>query len=342
MQPPYRLLWAAAVTGAGLLLLYFLLPYTLPFLLALLLAAIIDRPVDALERRLRLPRGLVVAIVLAGAVGAAGLVAGVVLANVAAELDALYRRLPQYSDLWRAALEEALGRLERLRAMMPRPVGELLARSVEDALSLVGQSVSGLLGQVQRLPDWFASLLIAAVTTYFLSRDKRGLAAAYLRLLPPAWHGRLFELKRYIAVGSLGWVRGYLILLGVTFAVATAALRAFGVGYAWLLGLLAALLDVMPLVGPSGVFLPIIAFFALGGETGRALGLALVWAAMVLLRQVLEARVMGAQLGVHPLTMIFALYTGVKVFGANGLWLAPFIVVAVKAAYTVLYPAGRA
>lgn len=339
MQPPYRhLLVAALSTSLGILLLYFLLPYTLPFLLAALLTAIIDRPVDLLERRLRLPRGIVVTIVLGAAVLAFGLFIGLVVTNVSAELEVFYRALPMYADQWRLSLEEGLGRLKALSAVLPHPVGSLLEGSLEGWVSLLASSASGLLRQVQHLPNLFASLFIAAITTFFLSRDKRGLASAYFRLLPKAWHERLFQLKRHISAGSLGLVRGQLILLSMTFILATTAFSAFGVGYAWLLGLLAALLDVMPMVGPSGVFLPIIVHMALTDEIGRAVGLATVWAAILVLRQILEARVMGAQLGVHPLTMIFALYTGVKVFGINGLWLAPFIVISVKAVYTVIYP----
>lgn len=82
---------AALSTSLGILLLYFLLPYTLPFLLAALLTAIIDRPVDLLERRLRLPRGIVVTIVLGAAVLAFGLFIGLVVTNVSAELEVFYR-----------------------------------------------------------------------------------------------------------------------------------------------------------------------------------------------------------------------------------------------------------
>lgn len=342
MQPPYRnLLIATGATAVGVFLLYLLLPYTLPFLLAALLTAVIDRPVDYLERRLRLPRGLVVAFVLCAAVVGFGLFMALLIANIAAELEVFYQALPSYSEQWRASLERLLEHVKHFSSHMPHPLDELLSGGLENWVTVLAAGVSGLMGQLQHLPNLFTSLFIAAVTTYFLSRDKRGLAAAYLRLIPAGWHQRLFELKRHIAAGSLGLVRSQVILLCFTFLLATTAFKAFGVGYAWLLGLLTALLDVMPMVGPSGVFLPLIVYMATVDAMGRAIGLALVWAALLLLRQILEVRVMGAQLGVHPLTMIFAIYTGVKLFGANGLWLAPFIVIAVKAVFTVVYPTAR-
>lgn len=342
MQPPYRYLLVAALTaGLALLLLYLLLPYTLPFLFAALLAAIIDRPVDYLERRTRWPRGIVVALVLMGAVlSLAGFLA-LLVANLASELEVFYRALPGYAEQWRTFVERFVDGMQSLSAVLPGPVYTLLTGSVEDLTSVLAGGASELLAKVKHLPNIFASLFIAAFTTFFLSRDKRGLATAYMRLLPPTWHQWLFRLKRQIAAGSLGLVRGQLILICCTFVLSTAAFSAFGISYAWLLGLLTALLDVMPMVGPSGVFLPVVLQLALAGHVGRAAGLAAVWAALLLLRQILEVKVMGSQLGVHPLTMIFALYTGVRLFGLNGLWLGPFIVITMKAAYTVLCEVGE-
>lgn len=306
-----------------------------------MLAAVIDRPVDYLERRLHLPRGVIVCIVLGVAVASGTLLMALVITNIATEVEVFTRDLPTYASAWKASLTELIDSLENVSARMPHPLDDLLASSVEGLVALLATAASGLLSQVQYLPGFFASLFIAAIATFFLSRDKRSLASVYMQYIPNTWHPRLFELKRHIADGSLGLVRGQLILFCITFTLATAGFSAFGVRYAWVLGVIAACLEVMPMVGPSGVFLPIIVHLGLSHEIGRAVGLATVWAALLILRQILEPRVMGAQLGVHPLTMIFALYTGVKVFGMNGLWLAPFLVIAVKAVYTVMYPLGR-
>lgn len=343
MQPPYRhLLVATFLTGGTILLLHFLLPYTLPFLLAALLAAVIDRPVDYLERRLALPRGVIVCFVLLAAVASGTLLLALVISNVATEIEVFYRALPTYATQWRASLTSLIDNLESVSARMPHPLDDFLASSLEGMFALLASAASGLLSQVQHLPNVFASLFIAVIATFFLSRDKRRLATSYFRLIPSTWHARLFELKRNIAAGSLGLVRGQMILFCITFTLTAVGFGAFGIRYAWLLGLLAAFLDVMPMVGPSGVFLPIIIHLGFAGEIGRAIGLGTVWIALLLFRQILEPRVMGSQLGVHPLTMIFTLYTGVKLFGLNGLWLGPFIVIAVKAVYAMIYPPAQA
>lgn len=342
MEPPYRhLLYTTIITGVGLVALYVLLPYTLPFLLAALLSAVIDKPVDYLERRLPLSRGLIVGLVLAALLAAGTLLFALIIANIAAEIEVFYSALPSYAAFWKAAIDSLLARLDTVSARLPHPLDEILLKSFEDAVQLLAQAASGLLAQLQHVPNFLASLFVAAVTTFFLSRDKRALARASLRYIPTKWHPRLFELKRHIAAGSLGLVKGQFILFCLTATLATAGFSAFGIGYAWLLGLLAAFLDVMPLVGPSGVFLPLILYLGHGGEIGRMLGLTAVWGALLLLRQLLEPHVLGAQLGIHPVTMIFTVYTGVKLFGVNGLWLAPFIVVAVKGVYAVVYPQSR-
>ena len=281
--------------GLALLAVYLVLPYTVPFLFAALLAAIIDRPVDYLERRTRWPRGFIVALVLFAVVlGVTGLLA-FLIANVVRELEVFYRALPDYADRWRSLTESLSNDVRTLSARLPDPVAAFLAGAVEDLTELLSGAASGLLAQVKHLPGLFTSLFIAAFTTFFLSRDKRGLAAAWMRHLPPAWHERLFRLKRQIAAGSLGLVRGQVILACCTFALSTAAFSAFRLSYAWLLGIVAALFDLTPMVGRRRLcWSSCLLLFRTHRSCRRACR-----RAASLLRQILSPGD-GAELGVHP------------------------------------------
>jgi predicted PurR-regulated permease PerM len=65
-------------------------------------------------------------------------------------------------------------------------------------------------------------------------------------------------------------------------------------------------------------------------EAVRALCVLLLWGAAALLRQILEPRVMGRSLGVHPLLNLAAVYAGASLFGATGVIFLPIIVVILK------------
>lgn len=341
--PPYRkLAIATACTGIGLLLVYWLLPYVLPFILAVMFTAIIDRPVDFVERRLRLTRGLAVCIVLLTVVTVVLLVLLIIVTNVTAELQTFYKQLPLYAQHWKTVVNELLAKLQHVATGLPYPIDSVLPGAAENVFMLLNAVTSALLSRIQNMPNVFTTLLVAVVTTYFMSRDKRSLAQISMRFIPTGWHRQLFQLKQLVTDGSLGFVRGMAILFSLTFAFATLSFSLFRIPYAWMLGLLTALFDVLPAVGPSGIYIPIVIQLFISQDVGRALGLMTMWIALLMMRQLVEPKLLGAQLGIHPITMIFSLYTGMKVFGISGLWLGPFLIIGVKAVYTILYPWQKA
>lgn len=337
VQPTYRRLLACVVGAVGgVLLLVWLLPFILPFVIALTLAALIEKPVNAVERRLGVGRGLAVTLVLTVAmVVLVGSVA-VVTANIATEIEQFYRRLPAYGEQWEAGLNRMLEEARVLAAYLPNPVDDLADGALEAGLQLLGTAATSLLALLQGVPNLFVVLLIAAMATFFFSRDKRSIAGLFLQLVPHHWHHRLFEAKNHVVEGILGLVKAQFILFTITTTLATTAFLAFGVRYAWVLGLLAGLLDLIPMLGPSMIFVPVVLHAALSGEGARALGLLLIWLALIILRQLLEPRILGAQVGLHPLSMLFALYFGVKLLGMNGVWLGPCVAIGMKAMYRVV------
>ena len=86
-----------------------------------------------------------------------------------------------------------------------------------------------------------------------------------------------------------------------------------------------ALADALPFLGTGLILLPWALFSLLEQETARALGLVLIWLAALILRSVLEPRLLGRQAGVSPLLTLFSMYAGLRLFGLWGLIGAPIL-----------------
>ena len=57
----------------------------------------------------------------------------------------------------------------------------------------------------------------------------------------------------------------------------------------------------------------------------------MLYIVILIVRQFLEPRIVGSNLGVHPLVMLMSIYIGLKVFGVMGLILGPVLVIIIKA-----------
>ena len=86
-------------------------------------------------------------------------------------------------------------------------------------------------------------------------------------------------------------------------------------------------MDALPLFGTGTVLLPWAAASLLLGSGGRALGLVLIWALVNLTRSAAQAKLLGDQIGLHPLASLIAVYVGWQLGRVWGMLLCPLVLV---------------
>ena len=331
------LLYMGVAVGAVWLSVKFLLPWGAPFLLAFGLAALLERPVRALVRRgwrRRAASALLslaaLALVLFG------------LARLGAHcLTALADFARQGPELVQH-LAEGLGRLERgLLAYIDAAPPELsqLLRTALDGMGEALTSVPARLSQtaldaVSRAAQHSPDVLLFAVTfgigTYFLSAAFPRVLRFLESQLPPEQKRRLAGLGRDLRGSFSGFLRAQLMLLALTFFELLLAFLLLGVRAAAGLAALTAVVDALPVFGTGTVLLPWAAYSLLLGKSGRALGLALTWALVNLVRSAAQAKLLGDQIGLDPLASLLAVYVGWQLGGVWGMLLCPLVLVTLR------------
>ncbi|MBO5879672.1 MAG: AI-2E family transporter, partial [Clostridia bacterium] len=88
-----------------------------------------------------------------------------------------------------------------------------------------------------------------------------------------------------------------------------------------------AVLDLLPLIGVGTVLVPWSIFEFVLGNTGRGIGLIVLLVAHELIRQFAEPRIIGKNLGVHPIISLILLYVGYGAFGFFGILLVPLFAI---------------
>ncbi len=333
--------WLYLIGGLLLtfLALRFVLPYVLPFVLAGFFAVLIDPLVGWLERKVRLGRGLAVAAVLIVILAALvlGLVAGV--SRLATEAADLVVDLPEYYARAEAFTEAWLARLGELSANLPDPVRGALEGQVTAMYGGLGRIARTLLDSVAGLPRTLMFTFVAGLATFFISRDKREINRFFISLLPAAWRARALAAQREVLSSFLGYIRAQLVLVLLTTTGSIIGLGLIGAPYALLIGITAGLLDLFPMVGPATLFIPWGLYHLLFANAGFGLRILIVLATVTALRQLVEARVIGSRIGLHPLATLVALYMGLAIFGARGLLIGPLTAIVLKAmAQSGLWP----
>lgn len=278
-----------------------------PFLLGIVIAVVLDPLVTSAARH-RVPRSLGALVLLVALTGGTAALLAVGLARLGAELASLVE------SGWGEDLLRRLGvSWSELQTLLR---GEPARQGLG---ALAGWTAS----LVRVVPGAAVAVAISLLSAYLMLRDKERLLSAARHILPRSIRDEGAEAGRKVARGFSGVIRAQFLLSLSTTVLAIGGLSLVGVRYAWLLGLGAGLLDLVPMIGPSGVFLPTALYLAFSGIPGKALGVLAVAGASMVIRQVLEPRLLAAGTGLHPLVMLVAVYSGYRLFGAFGLIVGP-------------------
>ena len=90
------------------------------------------------------------------------------------------------------------------------------------------------------------------------------------------------------------------------------------------------MLDILPLVGTGTILVPWGAALIAGGDMPGGIGLLLLFGVIEVLRNILEPRIVGGQIGLHPIVTITSMYAGLKIAGFAGMLAAPVVVMLVR------------
>lgn len=326
------LLCALLLGGALLLALRYLFPCLLPFLAAYLLSRAVLPLARRLSRHLHLSEKLLAPILLfllfAGVILLLGLSARRLFIEAGQLLEGFFAPEGEGTlggiEQLLARIEAFLSRFGPLGGEHGETLGEMLSAALQSLVSSLSAALPGLAGRVlSALPGILLVSVITVIAGFYFCIDGDRLQERMLACLPASWQKALPRWRALTKKLSWRYLRAYLILLGITFLVLFVGFSVLGVRYAFLLALLTAIVDMLPILGVGTVLLPWAAVMLLQKKLFLGVGLLILYGAMLVLRQILEPRLVGKSLGLSPLLTLFAGYAGFRLFGVLGMVLGP-------------------
>ncbi len=326
--------WPLATAIAALFaFLFFVRGVLLPFILAAAIAFILTPVIDYGQRRLKLPRWIIAAVVYVLLVGCLALfgywVGGVVVRDVAV----IVRQFPQL-------LHKLIGDAVQL---MPGFVGQSIDVDAltKQVLADIGALFGGTLGLKfagYGVATIFGGILMLVLLIYLLVSGKR-VAAGVFWLVPPEYRAGVDKVT--VKVLPMLW-RYFVGLLAVITYTTTTAWIGFGLifhlPHAPTLSVAFGLLELVPVIGPAvslaAVGLTAVqqtAILTIAGLGAFAVGLRLS------IDQIVGPLVLGRAARLHPVVIIFAFLTGATLFGIIGLLLAVPVAASIKIVLTMYY-----
>lgn len=180
------------------------------------------------------------------------------------------------------------------------------------------------------LKSWFTQLpniLLSCFLTIFSSAlfqfHYTSISQYILYQLPESMQQFILTGAQYTKKTLIKIIKANLILMFFTWLQLLLGLWIIGMKQSIYLATMIALFDALPMVGVGCIFLPWICINMIAQQTNLAFSLFILYMFIILVRNILEPKIMGQQLGLHPIVLVIGMYIGAKLFGLLGILLLP-------------------
>lgn len=216
---------------------------------------------------------------------------------------------------------------ERFSPDIAAQVGDTLSSMLEGLQSsLIDLStgvLSSLAGASTKLPLMLISLVFTILSSLFIGMDYDNVMNFIKRQIPEKSKAMLIDIRSYLGKTLASYLRAYLILMAITFIELSVGFLALRVHNPFGIAAMIAIADALPVLGTGTVVLPWAVISLLQQRFYLALGLVLLYLIITAVRQFIEPKVVGDQLGLPPLVAIICIYLGFIWFGIKGAILFP-------------------
>lgn len=327
------------IFAAFLALVWLFKSILLPFVIGMVIAYLLNPLVNYLGK-LKISRGWAALLILV-------VFFATLTAALAALAPVLYHELKQFSDdlpgyidrLWELAAPLTQKIQTLAGAQEGQSLRELAKEHAGSAVGVAGELLGGLAAGGKAVAGAFSLLVIVPIVAFFMMREWPSMTGWAEGLIPPHSKETVMGILKEIDRKLSGFIRGQVsvaLLLGIIYAV---ALSLVGLKYGLLIGFGAGVLSIIPMLGSfTGLLVATVVAWVQSGEwTFVALVAGIFLVGQFVEGNFLTPKIVGGNVGLHPLWIFFALLAGGSIFGILGMLLAVpvAVVISVLSAFAI-------
>lgn len=293
------------------------------------LVKMIRRPFEEANRDRYMPRPLAIAsayLIVFSVVGIAGASLTPVVINQARQLT---NKLPVYSESFQEQFRYISTRFERYQ--IPEAVQKQITERATAVAATVGSGVTDFFIALASYLPW---LILIPVLAFFFLKDANLFRLSVLRIFPSGdWRARAESIIHDVNMTLAAYTRAQLISCVLIGTLCTIGFYLIGLNYALLLGVLAGILEFIPLIGPLTIAITAIGIASLDSNWEAFYVFIFLGVLRLLQDYVFYPRIVREGIHLHPLAIILSVLAGEQMAGIPGVFLS----IPVVALLTVMY-----
>ena len=314
----------------------FLFSYLLPFVIATVIAWLVQKPAGFLSQKTKFKKGTCAAFLSVVFYVAVISVFIVICYYLTSLLKELLNDFPKFFEIFRNTVINLQKAFYSLLSGISDELAQKSENITQDMLGDIGHKFGSILSDLiasfaKGLPSFLFSSIVTLVAGCYISKDFEQLSKFLSGFLGRKIYGNIMKVKDILAGSVLKIVKGYLILMLITFGELTLAFFILGIKRPLLIALAVSFIDLLPVFGIGTVIIPWSISKFLLADAKMGVALLVIYVAVILIGNFLEPKIISGQIGINPLFTLISMFAGLKIFGFFGLFLLPIaLIVAIK------------
>lgn len=319
---------------AGALLLIFVLPKAIvflwPFVAGWIISMMAHPVIEYLEKKVTLPKKFGSAILIAAVITGIIVVLYFAVRGIALQVIGFIQDAP---DIRHEIMRQGMiiqKKIEQFLSILPPSfgkqfdqwsgsIGELFKKAASSAGDY-GVAHAG--GVAKGVTSGLLGLVVMLFAAYMFSLEREKLIAWYEKCIPGFVKHKINVFMKNSVGVLVSYCLAQLKIMIVIIAILWIGFFIAGIGHSFIYSVLVGIVDIFPILGTGTVIIPWAIFKLITGDIKTAVILLIIYAICLVLKQVLQPKMMGDSMGISALTTIFLIYVGLKFGGLGGMLLA--------------------
>ncbi len=179
-------------------------------------------------------------------------------------------------------------------------------------------------------PSLIVGTVLTIISTFYFALDYYKITSFLTKLLPKNHRNKVFEFKEIFGDKMLNMIKGYMMIMLITFAEVFVGLSLLRTKNSLVLSIIIAAVDLLPIFGSGTFLIPISILGFLNGRISYSVGVLILYAIITVIREIIEPKIIGKRIGLPTIVMLLSAYVGLKLFGFSGLIVLPLIITVIK------------
>ena len=322
------------ICGIIFLIGKFTFQYLTPFVIAVIIAALMQRPSRFLSTKIKIPKGVIASVL---SVGFYLMFAGLIvflLYRIIDFLSSVTKILPDIISF----VSKSISKIESVFFENMYGISEnafmefssILRESLNNITIVATNMFSSFAGKiVKATPSFLFSTIAAIVASCYIAKDYDNLKEFIRCLCSEKVYKNISIVKSILADSVFKIIKGYFFLTFITFLILAIGFFILKIEHFLLLAIVVSLIDLLPILGTGIVLLPWSIFSLMNLDNFTGFGLIVLYFSVVIIRNFIEPKIIGTQIGINPLFVLITMFAGLKIMGFLGLIIFPITLIVV-------------